>query len=76
LYSYGCLQFQKETFLTNLKKFYQSTYDNLEGEEWQNLIYDCNFQKELAYKMIEEDSNQWIHWKVSVNRGLGKPPVE
>jgi len=73
LFSYSCLQFQKETFVRNLKKFYPETYENLEVGEWQNLIYDCDFQKELAYKMIESDKDLAWHWKTSIKRGLGLP---
>jgi len=75
-YSYGCLQFQKGTFLENLKKFYPEIYANLEDEEWKDFVYDCDFQKELAYKMIEDDYNKWKCWKVSIGRGLNKPPVD
>lgn len=73
LFSYSCLQFQKETFMINLKKFYPETYKSLEGEEWQNLIYDCDFQKELAYKMIEHNKDLVWHWQTSIERGLGLP---
>jgi len=74
LYSYGCLQFQKNTFMINLKKFYPETYKSIEKDEWQNLVYDCQFQKDLAYRMIYHDSTEWHHWTVSVKRGLGMPP--
>jgi len=72
-YSYGCLQFQKQTFLENLKKFYPETYKSIEKEEWQNLIWDCQFQKKLAYKMLEANSGAWRNWARSVSRGLDKP---
>jgi hypothetical protein len=75
LRSYGCLQFQKETFLINLKKFYPEIYSHLEGDEWQNFIYSCEFQKELAYKMIQNNYYNWQHWKYTILvRGLEKPP--
>ncbi|HOM27379.1 MAG TPA: hypothetical protein PKV21_07730 [bacterium] len=70
-YSYSCLQFQEETFMRNLKKFYPETYNSIEGEEWKNLIYDCDFQKELAYKMIENDRKAIYNWRTSIRRGLG-----
>ncbi|MGC8944484.1 MAG: hypothetical protein ACP5J8_02390 [Minisyncoccia bacterium] len=73
LFSYGCLQFQKETFLINLKKYYPETYNSIEGNEWLNLIYDCNFQKELAYKMIKDNPDNIWHWATSIRRGLSKP---
>ena len=73
LRSYGCLQFQKDTFLLNLKKYYPETYNNIQGNEWQNLIYDCDFQKQLAYKMIKDNPENIWHWALSVKRGLGKP---
>jgi len=73
LFSYSCLQFQKETFMRYLKKFYPETYQDLEGDEWQNLIYDCDFQKELAYQIIENNPDAVWHWKTSIKRGLGLP---
>jgi len=60
-YSYGCLQFQKRTFDSVSKRY------KLEGN-----IYDCEFQRKLATKMIEEDPNNCKHWKAAV-RAIGKP---
>ena len=43
-YSYGCLQFQKPTFVA-----YGTRYDLFEATDDINaLIYDCDLQKELA----------------------------
>ncbi len=72
-HSYGCLQFQMETF-----KGYSKKYDLLpeaEDKEFENMIYDCNFQKLLARKMIEERYDNWRHWYNSVNsKHVGLPP--
>lgn len=50
-YSYGCLQFQEWTF-----KAYGAKYGILKDTaNWENAIYDCNFQKQLAKKMIQNE---------------------
>lgn len=64
-YSYSCLQFQENTFL--LKSHDYKIYGS---------IYDCNFQKKLARAMFENDPSAWRHWRTSVERGLGMPPVD
>ena len=72
-YSYSCLQFQEQTF-----RFYVERYNLLPGVEYaevMNWIYDCEFQKLIALKMLEEDHNNYLHWRTSVlKRGLGLPP--
>lgn len=72
-YSYGCLQFQMETF-----KAYTARYDMLKGasdNDFEESIYDCDLQKSLARKMIEEDYGNWRHWYTSVAiKNLGYPP--
>jgi hypothetical protein len=72
-YSYGCLQFQMETF-----RAYARRYDLLphtEDSELENVIYDCELQKTMARKMIEEDYGNWRNWYTSVAvRKLGLPP--
>lgn len=73
-YSYGCLQFQMETFESYIKRY--ELLPNTEDAELENMIYDCDFQKLLTRKMIEEDPENWRHWYTSVaKRGLGVPPV-
>lgn len=73
-YSYGCLQFQMETFEAYVKRY--ELLPNTEDSELENMIYDCDFQKLLTRKMIEEDPENWRHWYTSVaKRGLGLPPV-
>lgn len=73
-YSYGCLQFQMATFKEYANKFY--SLENLEETDWQNIISNCDFQKELAYKMIEENSHAVWRWKTSIERGLGLPILD
>ena len=73
-YSYGCLQFQMETFEGYVKRY--ELLPNTEDSELENMIYDCDFQKLLTRKMIEENPENWRHWYTSVaKRGLGVPPV-
>lgn len=71
--SYGCLCFQETTF-----EVYTRLYNLLpeaEDQELINMIGDCEFQKMLVRKMIEDNYNNWTHWYASVvKRGLGKPP--
>lgn len=65
-YSYGCLQFQMDTFLTYSKEY------GITGE-----MMDCGIQKELATKMIQGDYSAWSNWYNSVKyRGAGYPPKE
>lgn len=61
-YSYGCLQFQLATF-----ESYSTRY-GLEGD-----IYDCEFQKLLALKMLQENYGNWKHWYLS-HKKIGLPP--
>ncbi len=74
--SYGCLQFQMATFKEQVNLLYEVDTSNFEQADWENLIYSCDFQKRLAYKMIEYDCDNWQHWRTSVaKRGLGVPPI-
>jgi hypothetical protein len=70
-YSYGCLQFQEWTF-----KSYGQKYGVLKDpSSWENKIYDCNVQKQLAKKMIQNEYVLWQSWYTSVMvRNLGLPP--
>lgn len=63
-YSYGCLQFQHDTFV-----------GFSEGYNMDLNIHDCEDQKKLAIAMIEQSHDNWRHWYTSVAvRGLGEPP--
>ena len=73
-YSYGCLQFQLETF-----KSYVIKYELLDAgssdDFYRSKIFDCNLQKQLARWMIAEDYENWRHWWTSVRKtSLGLPP--
>ena len=73
-YSYGCLQFQMETFRSYVRKY--DLLENTEDAELENMIYDCSIQKTLARKMLEDDPGNWRNWYTSVSvRHLGLPPV-
>lgn len=73
-YSYGCLQFQRRTFITEAKRF--DLLPDAEEAELMNHIYSCDFQQLLAKKMIERNYGDWRHWFYSVIvRGYGKPPA-
>lgn len=74
-YSYGCLQFQYETFRAYVRAYHLLDY--AEDAELYNFIGDCDFQHNLAELMIQEDPRNWTHWYTSVKiRGLGYPPSE
>jgi hypothetical protein len=67
--SYGCLQFQKRTFVEQVKKY--NLLPQAEDIEIPNMIMDCDFQKRLAYEMILDNNKNYRHWATSVKRGLG-----
>lgn len=72
-YSYSCLQFQKQTFDDNIRRFYPNI-----GKQWySNLIYSCDFQKSLAKRMLEDGGTRVAYnWYTSVfKKGLGLPPL-
>lgn len=73
-YSYGCLQFQKPTFIA-----YGRKYGFVSGEEanLESLLMSCSLQKAIARKMILDDASNWRHWYTSVAvKNLGLPPVD
>lgn len=77
-YSYACLQFQEATFRSEVKRFGLIT----PGMEIMEKIYDCAFQKNLAYLMFKNEPRAWEHWYNSVMVGfpgrkapLGLPPA-
>jgi len=58
--SYSILQFKKGTF-----RHFVDRYDllpNAEEAEWENFLMDGEFQRYLAYRMIEEDKDALRHW--------------
>ncbi|GEM_PF-3221734 len=73
LHSFGCLQFQMDTFEEyGLKYKLLSPDDDLD-----KLIYDCDLQKEITRRMILENPGNWKKWYMSVTvKGLGLPPKE
>ena len=74
-YSYGCLQFQMATF-----KSYSTNYgivDPANVTSWEELIYNCSLQKQVAKRMIQEKPGNWRHWGYTVlNKGIGLPPAK
>lgn len=63
-YSYGCLQFQMETWNHYSKKFSIKTE-----------IMDCQGQRKLARLMVESDYGAWRNWLTSVTKKTaGLPP--
>lgn len=73
LHSFGCLQFQMDTFREfGLRYGLISEDDNLE-----KVIYDCALQKKIAKEMLRENYGYWRKWYTSVVvKGLGLPPVD
>jgi hypothetical protein len=70
--SYSCLQFQLATFVEQVKKY--NLLPEAEDVEIRNMIMDCEFQKQLARKMIEDNVQNVSHWYTTVYaKGLGKP---
>lgn len=73
-FSYGCLQFQLQTWLTQYKKYYDT------GEPDSVIvsrIFNCTDQKNVAKKMFEDDVKKAsLHWYTSIyKKGLGLPNV-
>jgi hypothetical protein len=60
--SYGCLQFQEETF-RRYAKLFGVTSD----------ILDCAGQRHLAHEILRADPRGWTHWRTSVNK-IGRLP--
>lgn len=71
-YSYGCLQFQMQTFKSYIRKY--NLLQDTEDAELENMIYDCDFQKTLAKIMIEDDYSNWRNWYTSSRSKIGLPP--
>ena len=70
-YSYGCLQFQEWTFRAFGEKYGLVK----KGAKLEPLIYDCELQKQIAKRMIQDDYKLWQSWYTSVViRDLGLPP--
>lgn len=71
-YSYGCLQFQMETFVwAGMKYGLFASRSDAEGR-----IMECSTQHALALAMLKADPLAWRNWYYSVEvRGLGRPPV-
>ena len=70
-YNYGCLQFRERTFRRFVRKF--NLAPNAEPDEVMHLIYDCAFQKRLALSMLQDNVENWKHWKKTAKR-IGLPP--
>ncbi len=64
-YSYGCLMFQMQTFMSMSKKY------NLSGE-----MMDCKLQRALTKAAIKDDYKNWTNWRNSVTKKTaGYPPT-
>lgn len=69
-YSYGCLQFQQDTYLAMAKRY--------KVDPWAGRgIYDCENQWKIARAMFEENPTSAAnHWYTSIYvRGLGLPTL-
>jgi hypothetical protein len=71
---YGCLQFKETTFRAYAKKFHLLAKGT--RAEMMRRIYDCSFQKRLASLMIRDDPENWKHWRGTIEKRVGPPPVE
>ena len=71
---FGCLQFHAKTFRVYVRKFH--LLPNSSRSETMRRIYDCAFQKRLAALMIRDDPQTWRHWRGTVEKRVGLPPVD
>lgn len=60
LTSHGILQFQKATFTTYMIRY--GIAPHAERQELENFLNDSETQRELAYRMLEEDPKNARHW--------------
>lgn len=70
-YSYGCLQFQEATFRQYVARY--NMLPHATHDEVMNLIFNCDFQKKLAHKMLEENYKNWRHWYNCSTKKIGLP---
>ena len=70
---YGCLQFHERTFRAYVRKYH--LLPNSTRSETMRRIYDCAFQKHLATLMLRDDPANWKHWRRTVEKRVGMPPV-
>lgn len=70
LYSFGCLQFKYSTL-----DYYADRYGLGTGVITEKELKDCQFQKMVAKKMIEENRMNALHWRNVVLNKIGFPPI-
>ena len=64
-YSYGCLQYQMDTWISAAKKF------GVDAE-----IMDCDAQVYVTKELIKDNYKNWQKWYTSVTtKTSGKPPL-
>lgn len=72
--SYGCFQFKPETM-----RHYASKYGLLSAtltlEEYKNYAFDCDFTKQIVFKMLSDTNVLWEKEFPDCVRRLGKPPI-
>lgn len=71
-YSYGCLQFQQITFVSQVKRYGLASIEASDADVMR-MIYDCEFQKCLASRMIIDCWRNYQHWWNAV-KVIGRPP--
>lgn len=72
LFSYGCLQFQQITFVSQVRRHRLAPEPSSDSEIMKR-VFDCDLQKDLAVRMIREDWRNYRHWWNSV-KIIGRPP--
>jgi len=70
-YSYGCLQFQFRTFRQYAREY--ALFEEFDDRGLRREIYNCGSQRKLATMMIEDDYDNWRHWRNTVKK-IGLPP--
>jgi len=58
--SYGLLQFKERTFIHYTKRY--NLMPKAEDNEILNNLFDGNYQRELAYRMLKEKAKNSVHW--------------
>ncbi len=73
-FSYGCLQFQLQTFISMSQRYHIATSTESKIDIISH-IYSCDYQKAIAKAMFEDDPvAASYHWYTTIyKKGLGLP---
>lgn len=68
--SYGCAQFQRETFEEQVRR--HNLLPDAEPKEYLNFIRDCTFQRHLSQTMIDHNPENYRHW-LNTSKKINRP---